>query len=227
MRFLGKFAGVLALIALFIIGLFWAFASFVERKMDGPDPVTIANGSLQGLREQSRLSAFAARYVAVVTSTQSQFGLSTKKTLIMPGDVRYEVDLGKLEQKDVTWDAKQRLLGVTLPPIEVYGPQVDLTAIREYGEGGVLTVITDAEAKLDAANRKAGQQELVKQARAPMPMKLARDATRRAVERSFALPLQAAGISARVEVRFADEGVRSTERWDTSRSLAEVLGNAR
>ena len=190
-----------------------------------PDPTTIASASLEGLREQNRLSTFAARFVAVVTSRQSQLGFTTEKTLIMPGMVRYEVDLGKLSQRDVAWDAATRTLAVRLPPVEVEGPQIDLNALREYGSGGVLATLTDAEKRLDTANRRAGQIELVRQAREPAMIRLARDATRRAVERSFAMPLRAAGVDATVSVRFADEAQASTERWDTSRSLQDVLGN--
>ena len=225
MRFLGKFAGALLLIGLFIAAGFWALGYYVSGKMKSPDPVTIASASLQGLREQNRLSAFAARFVAVSTSTQSQFGLSTKKTLIMPGMVNYEVDLAKLQQKDVTWDAGTRTLGVTLPPIEVSQPQIDLTQMREYGDGGILSTFTDADAKLQDANRRAGQQELVRQAHEPVPINLARDATRRAVERSFAMPLTAAGMDVTVKVRFADEPKDNSQVWDTSRSLDQVLGN--
>ena len=125
--------------------------------------------------------------------------------------------------RSVTWDAKTRTLGVTLPPVEVSAPQIDLTQIREYGESGILSALTDADARLEAANRKAGQVELTRQAHEPMPMKLARDATRRAVEGSFGMPLKAAGIDATVKVRFADEGVVSNEVWDTSRSIEEVM----
>ena len=225
MSFIGKFAAALALIALFVLGLVWGIGALVEHKLAGPDPVTIASGSLQGLREQNRLSAFAARFVAVSTSTQSQFGLQAKKTLIMPGLVEYRVDLAKLTARDVTWDAKSKTLGVVLPPVEASQPQIDLTQIREYGEGGILSAITDADAKLEAVNRAAGQAELVRQAREPVPMKLARDATRRAVERSFAMPLRAAGLSATVKVRFADEARDSSEVWDATKSIAEVLGN--
>lgn len=225
MKFLGKFAGALALIALFIAGGFWALGYYVSGKMKGPDPVTIASASLQGLKEQNRLSAFAARFVSVTTSTQSQFGLSARKTLIMPGMVRYEVDLAKLRQKDVTWDPGTKTLGVTLPPVEVSQPQIDLTQMREYGEGGLLSTFTDADAKLQEANRRAGQRELVRQAHEAVPLNLARDATRRAVERSFAMPLKAAGVDVTVKVRFADEVRNKDEVWDTTRSLEEVLGN--
>lgn len=224
--FLGKAAGVIILLGLAVLVVLWGVQRYVERRLS-PDPTTVASASLEGLREQNRLSAFAARFVAVTTSRQSQLGLSTEKTLIMPGLVRYEVDLGKLTQADVAWDANTRVLSVRLPPIELDGPQVDLTAIREYGTGGILSHVTDAESRLDAANRRAGQAELVRQARVGTPMKLAKDATRRAVESSFAMPLRAAGIDASVKVRFADDPVPATERWDASRSLQEVLGNTR
>ena len=224
MSFIGKFAAALALIALFILGLLWGVSAMVEHKLAGPDPVTIASGSLQGLREQNRLSAFAARFVAVSTSTQSQFGLQAKKTLIMPGLVDYHVDLARLTQRDVSWDAKTRTLGVVLPPVEASPPRIDLTQIREYGERGLLSSLTDADAKLETANRAAGQAELIRQAHEPVPMRLARDATRRAVEHSFAMPLRAAGLDATVKVRFADEARDGSEVWDTTKSIAEVLG---
>ncbi|MCK8457260.1 MULTISPECIES: DUF4230 domain-containing protein [Sphingomonas] len=224
--FLAKAVGVIVILVLAGLLALWGVQRYVSDRLT-PDPTTIASASLAGLREQNRLSAFAARYVAVVTSKQSQLGFTTEKTLIMPGMVRYEVDMGKLTQADVAWDGTTKTLSVRLPAVEADGPQVDLNAVREYGSGGVLTTFTDAEKRLDAANRRAGQIELIRQAREPAMIKLARDATRRAVERSFAMPLRAAGIDATVAVRFADEPVANTERWDTSRSLQDVLGNAR
>ena len=224
--FLAKAVGVVVILVLAALLAMWAVQRYVSDRLT-PDPTTIASASLQGLREQNRLSAFAARYVAVVTSKQSQLGFTTEKTLIMPGMVRYEVDMAKLTQSDVAWDGASKTLSVRLPAVEADGPQVDLNAVREYGSGGVLTTFTDAEKRLDAANRRAGQIELIRQAREPAMITLARDATRRAVERSFAMPLRAAGIDATVAVRFADEPIASTERWDTSRSLQDVLGNRR
>ncbi len=222
--FLIKATGVVLILVLAVLIGLWGVQRYVDERLT-PDPTTIASASLQGLREQNRLSAFAARYVAVVTSRQSQLGFSTEKTLIMPGSVRYEVDLGKLTERDVAWDAGTRTLAVRLPPVEVDGPQVDLAAIREYGSGGVLTTFTDAEARLDAVNRARGQAELLRQAREPTALRLARDATRRAVERSFGLPLRAAGVDAKIVVRFADDPVANGEQWDVSRSIGEVLGN--
>jgi hypothetical protein len=189
----------------------------------GPDPETIAAASLESMREQNRLTPFAARYVAVVTSSQSRFGLRAQKTLIMPGMVRYEVDLGKLRQRDLRWNEATKTLTISLPPLEISRPNVDLNELREYGEGGVLMALTSAEDKLDQANRSRGQQELVRQARQPLPMRLARDAAKRAVARSFAMPLRAAGIEANVEVRFAGEGSQDPSYLDRSRRIEDVL----
>jgi hypothetical protein len=189
----------------------------------GPDPETVATASLQSMREQARLTPFAARFVVVVTSIQSRFGLSAKKTLIMPGMVRYEIDLAKLRQRDIAWDAEAKKLTVTLPPIEVSRPEINLEELQEYDSGGVLLAITKSGDRLDAANRQRGQQELVRQARAGLPMRLAREAAKRVVERSFAMPLKAAGIDAQVEARFADEEMQDPSYLDRSRRMEDVL----
>lgn len=210
-------AAALAIAAFVLIG------RALERRWAG-DVETIAAASVQGLREQNRLSAFTARFVAVVTSEQRRFGLSAAKTLIMPGLVRYEVDLAKLRQQDVRWNEATRTLTVTLPAVELAGPEVDMAGVREFQDGRVLLALTDAETQLDAANRERGRAELLQQARAPAIMKLAEDAHRRAIERSFALPLNAAGLDAKVAVRFAHEGARDPSQLDRSRPISEVVG---
>ena len=218
-----RWIGVAAAVAL-VLGGIWLLRAYVNDRLD-PKPETIVATSLAGLREQNRLSSFAARYVAVVTSEQSRFGLSAKKTMIMPGMVRYEVDLSRLKDGDLRWDAQARQLTVTLPPIELSGPDVDLAQIREYDGGGLLMSLTDAEKQLDSANRARARDDLLKQAQAPLTMRLARDATRRAVENNFALPLRAAGVDATVRVRFADEGDNGpSEQMDRSRPVQDILG---
>ena len=195
----------------------------------GPDPTTIASSSLESMRAQNRLIAFVARYVSVTTSSQSRLGLSSERTLILPGNVRYEVDLSKLQPEDVQWDAASETLRVRIPDIEVAGPEVDLAAAREYGNGRLLTTIFGGEERLEQANRTAAVNDLRKQAQAEVPMRLAREAARRALERSFAMPLQAAGFTdAKVVARFAaEEGSQDPSFIDQSRSYNEVLEGAR
>jgi hypothetical protein len=221
-----KLAIVPILVVALLLGAVLYVGSKVSDWLGGADPETVASGTLQSVREQARLTPLTARFVAVVTSTQSRFGLSARKTLIMPGMVRYEVDLARIQQSDLDWDSGTETLSVTLPPLELAGPEIDMAQIQEYGGGGVLTALTDAERVIDAANRQRGHQELLRQAREPIPMRLARDAAKRAVARSFAMPLRAAGIDATVEVRFSDEPSQEPSFLDRSRSLGEVYNES-
>ncbi|WP_255454955.1 DUF4230 domain-containing protein [Parasphingopyxis sp. CP4] len=216
---LGCLLTLVALVTIFFVGV----GSITSRVFGGgPDPETIASSSLEGLREQNTLIPFSARFVAVITSTQRRFGLSARKTLIMPGTVRYELNLSQLGEDDVAWDAGSNILTVTMPDLTVSEPAIDIAAIREYDDGGILIAVTDAEETLDEANRAEGQRSLMRQAQAAPTMRLARDAARRAVENNFQLPLRAAGIDATVRAQFANEV--NPNQMDRSR---DVLGEIR
>ncbi len=195
----------------------------------GPDPKTIASSSLESMRAQNRLVTFVARYVSVTSSRQSRFGLSAERTLILPGNVRYEVDLSKLTERDVRWDAGSQTLSVRMPEIEIAGPEVDLAAAREYGNGRVLTTIFGGEQRLNEANRAAAVADLRKQAQAEVPMRLARNSARQAIERSFSLPLKAAGFEdVKVVARFPGEGAEADPSYlDRSTPYNEAIEQAR
>jgi hypothetical protein len=214
-------------VALLLGLLLGVTTGIVDRIFGGPNPTTIASASLESMRAQNRLTAFVARYVSVTTSTTSQFGLSTKRTLILPGDVRYELDLAKLQPADVTWDASSQTLKVRLPEVEIAGPDVDLGAAQEYGAGGVLSALTNADEALDSANRAKAVADLRKQAQGPMQMRLARQAARAAVERSFAMPLIAAGYKdAKVVARFPTEGADEPSYVDLSTPYEQAINQA-
>jgi hypothetical protein len=222
--------GVLIAFGLIAGGLTLFGARLVHRVWS-PDPETIASASLEGLKAENRLTALVANYVAVVTSTQQRFGLSAQRTLIMPGRVRYEVDLGRMKAGDLVWHKEAHTLDVVLPPLMLEGPDVDPSRMKAYDGGGLLLHFTNSGEVLDDTNRKAAQTELLRQAREPVPMTIARDAARRAVEQSFALPLKAAGLDPHVRVRFANESDFPKPTpfvpMDHSRSVAEVLGLSR
>ena len=222
---------VLAMVAVaLVLGVLLGMASGVaDRIFGGPDPKTIASSSLESMRAQNRLIAFVARYVSVVTSEQQRLGglVSSERTLVLPGNVRYELDLSKLNPEDVTWDASTSTLRVRLPEIEIAGPEVDLNAAREYGEGGVLSTLTNADQQLDQANRAKAVSDLRNQASAEVPMRLARQAARQAIERSFAMPLQAAGFEdAKVVARFPTEGTDDPSYLDRSTPYNEAIEEA-
>jgi hypothetical protein len=227
---LNKPLAIGAVVVALVLGLIVGGALDIGKRLfGGPDPKTVASSALQSMRAQNRLVPFVARYVSVVSSRQERFGglVSSERTLILPGDVRYELDLAQLGPEDVRWDAGSNTLSVTLPEIEIAGPEVDLAAAREYGENGVLSALTDADTALDRNNRARAVADLRKQAGAAVPMRLAREAGRQAVERSFALPLQAAGFdNAKVIARYPTEGSPVTKPLDRSRAYNDVLEEA-
>jgi hypothetical protein len=201
----------------------------VDRIFGGPNPKTIASASLESMRAQNRLVAFVARYVSVVSSQQERLGglVSSERTLILPGDVRYELDLSRLEPRDVTWDASSHTLRVRLPEIDIAGPDVDINAVKEYGGGGVLSALTNATQQLDQANRARAVADLRRQATGAVPMRLAHQAAREAVERSFAMPLLAAGFKdVKVVARFPTEGSDEPSYVDLSTPYEQAIQEA-
>src|ERR1044071_460963 len=142
---LNKPLAIAAVVVALVLGLVVGDALDIGKRLFGGDPETVASSALQSMRAQNRLVPFVARYVSVVSSRQERLGglVSAERTLILPGDVRYEIDLAKLGPEDVKWDAGTSTLSVTLPEIEIAGPEVDLAAAREYGDRGVLSVVTD------------------------------------------------------------------------------------
>jgi hypothetical protein len=222
---------VLAMVAVaLVLGVLVGMTTgIVDRIFGGPNPKTIASASLESMRAQNRLVAFVARYVSVVSSQQERLGglVSSERTLILPGDVRYELDLSRLEPRDVTWDASSHTLRVRLPEIDIAGPDVDINAVKEYGGGGVLSALTNATQQLDQANRARAVADLRRQATGAVPMRLAHQAAREAVERSFAMPLLAAGFKdVKVVARFPTEGSDEPSYVDLSTPYEQAIQEA-
>src|SRR5438309_5124821 len=122
---LTKPLAILAIIVALVLGVVVG-ATHILGGIFGPNPKTIATASLESMRAQNRLIAFVARYVSVVSSEQARFGglINSERTLVLPGDVRYELDLSKLQPNDVSWDGASHTLTVRLPEIEIAGPDV-------------------------------------------------------------------------------------------------------
>lgn len=221
---------VLVMVAVaLVLGVLIGITTGVANRLFGPNPKTIASASLQSMRAENRLTVFAARYVSVVSSEEQRLGglVSSERTLILPGDVRYELDLSQLQPGDVRWDGSSRTLSVKLPEIEVAGPDIDINAVREYGGGGVLSALINSDQQLDQANRDRAVKDLRKQATADVPMRLAHQAAREAVERSFAMPLLAAGFKdVRVVARFPTEGDNDASYVDLSTPYEQAIQEA-
>jgi hypothetical protein len=193
------------LVALLVGLLLGALLRPVAAPVSAPaaDPQAIAATALLSVREQGRITPYSARFVAVATERRDGI-IAAERTLIVPGDVTYEVDLARIDRSRIAWDAATTTLSVTLPPIEVTGPRIDWAAAQVQGDNGILVRLTGGEGEMDQANRQRAQADLLRQAREEPALRTARDAAMRIVARSFAMPLRAAGIDASVAVRFVD-----------------------
>ena len=215
---------VLPALALLLLGAVLGYALRPSPAPPAADPEAIATAALLSVRDQGRLVPFSARFVSVVSASETRLGLTARKTLIMPGTVRYGVDLARLRRSSLAWDEASRTLAVTLPPLELSGPEIDLNQVQETSEGGLVMALAGSEKSLDDANRRTAQDELMRQAREPAPMRRARDAAMRDVARSFAMPLRAAGIEASVAVRFVDPAGKEEALFlDRPRRTEQVL----
>ncbi len=219
---------LLPALGLLLLGAALGYAFRPRPAQPPPDAEAIATAALLSVRDQGRVVPFSARFVSVASASESHLGLTARKTLIMPGTVRYGVDLSRLRRSSLAWDGKSRTLSVTLPPLELSGPEIDLNQVQESSEGGLVMALAGSEKTLDRANRQAAQGELMRQAREPGPMRLARAAAMRDVARVFALPLRAAGVEASVAVRFVDPAGREEASWlDRPRPLEARLRDRR
>ena len=214
----------LSLLGALLAGALLAWVFIRPAQPARPDPRAIADAALLSVRDEGRLIALTARFVSVVTASETRLGLTARKTLIMPGTIRYSVDLARLKRNSIAWDDSMRTLTVTLPPLEVSNAHIDLGAVQEYSEGGMLMALTDSERDLDEANQRDARDDLMRQARDQLPMQVARGAAMRAVARSFAMPIRAAGIDASVAVRFVDPSGREEALFlDRSRHVVDAL----
>ena len=179
------------------------------------------------MRAQNRLIAFAARYVSVTTSTSSRFGFSAKRTLILPATSVTSSTCPSCSRGTSLGRLDAHAAGSSCRRSRSPGRTSISTRSQEYGAGGVLSALTNANQQLDQANRATAVADLRKQASGEVPMRLARQAARAAVERSFAMPLVAAGFKdAKVVARFPTEGHRRALLLDLSTPYDEAIKEA-
>lgn len=188
--------------AIILVGLLAGWNSRRHATPDG-DPQMIVQSSLETLKEQEKLTPFIARYVAVVPQQQTSSG--QPQLLLVPGNVRYEVDLDELRSSDLEWNATTKELEIKLPRLRVIGPDIINDAVARWKGGGKPVVMDRKEGGIDRASRRNAEAQLLEQARDKGPMEQAKKTVRTIVARNFAQPLESAGVDAGVTIYFADE----------------------
>lgn len=197
----------------------------VTADADGVAKARVVTAALYG-RSDLRVSQLTGVVQGVGQTSRLWGWLPSTQVIKAPFEVDYFVGLARLRPADFALSDDNRRLVVYVPDVQPGRPNIDLarTSLND-----VRGVFVSRGAMIELGSKAAGSAQRVagERARSPENMAKARDHARGAIERLFGGALRAAGLHAQVEVRFASERQGPTERWDVSRSIEEVLANAR
>ena len=187
-------------LGLLALGGWYALESLA---LDHADPVA---ASLLAFEKQDRLTVFSAQLALVSAADDARaFGiLKSRQVAVIPARVDYSIDLSQMTAARMNWDAGQKNLDVTLPPLQVSRPNLDEAHAQYLREGVWITGA--AQAKLTRDNTLVAERQAADQAKNPALLTLARSAAKDAIRQNLAIPLQVAGYAAvNVTVHFDGE----------------------
>lgn len=194
-------AALAALVAVIIASVPRMGGEAVREALFGPPPEAVISATLSTLRREEQLVVLSVGLLGTVASRQDGLIGTARKTMLVPGVVRYALDLSALSERDLAWNAETQTLTVRRPPLRLLGPEIDPARIQEFREIGLLPGLMGAEARLDEANRAKAREAVLQGARTPELVRQANEAGDAALARAFELPLHAAGFAqVRVEV---------------------------
>lgn len=170
-----------------------------------PAPADLV-GMLAAVRQEQALLVMTARLVEPVTSTRdTTLGpltlATTRQTSILPATVSYRLELSRLADGDVSWDAGARRLTVRRPPVSIGEPTIHWDRAQTYTDEGWVAAATGVRDRLREDNQKKAPAEFRAMARQPELLAMADEAADRALKATFRVPLAAAGFAdATVEI---------------------------
>ncbi|TPG21098.1 DUF4230 domain-containing protein [Sphingomonas koreensis] len=146
-----------------------------------------------------------------------------------PYSVEYFVHLKGLPASAFRWDAKDRILAVDVPEVQVAAPNIDMSKARTKQSGTWISRDSGIAMQKQAAGYLSTAADT--KAKSPENLEKARESARVAIGRFVEAPFAAAGLAdVKVMVRLPGDAKptgMSDEQWDTSRSIADVLAGAR
>jgi hypothetical protein len=218
-----------ALLALaVIVALFLTYRAGHEKAVDSGADVRLERIAVALREPRNALQVY--RLSGDVRTTSNVKGgpfelLEGRMTASQPWSVSYFVDMRQLGLDDYIWEPANRTLRVRVPDVTADAPNID--ASRRKVDMGGLVITRGMQEQLSSAIATGARRQAQAEATRPENLAAAREQARRAVAANLRGPLQAAtGEQVRVEVVFPSDE-RPTERWDVSRSIAEVLGSSR
>lgn len=223
----------IVLAALVVAGAILTYQHYTERY-----EVTVEPDSGEAVTRliTARLAGASSLKVASLSGTLQAtasdvrgFGLLRSNQVVkMPYSVDYFVDVSRIGDGAISWSADTRTLVVDAPDVTVAAANVDEAARTLVQTKGVY-VTREASAAL--AQRVSARAQAKARAEAGSPERLAqaRELARTNLARLLGAPLAATGYAdARVLVTFpAERGARTSERWDVTAPVDQVLANRR
>jgi hypothetical protein len=155
----------------------------------------------------------------------SGYFFPNKQMTIAPYTASYFVNVDRVDRSDFRWDGTSRTMFVEVPDPAPERSNIDMSQAKSDQSG----IYVSRSCGLTMQQQVAGRLSAVadKAARSSENMRKARDAGRETLGGLFHAALAAASNgSAKVVIRFASEPRPTGDgRWDTSRSISEVLAD--
>ena len=153
--------------------------------------------------------------------------LNSSQIVKAPFKVDYFVPLSRLKLSNFSYDRSSNTLSVNAPEPVIEQANIDFARTTLTNMSGWF-VTRGAMAEMNKKVAASAQSAAGERAESPENRAKAREFARGALQRLFGGVLDATGMAARVEVRFPTDPVPNDgRRWDTSRSLDEVLRDHR
>jgi hypothetical protein len=222
-----------AALAVIVAAGVWLWDRYAERAVvtappEGGAPVTqIVTARLAGA-SALKVAELSGTVQATASDIRGLGLLRSDQVIKMPYSVAYHVDVSRIGDGALEWNAETRTLIVDAPDVTVDAPNTDEGRRSLVRTTGLFVTRAAAEELSRRTSIRAGA-AADKEARSPERMAQAREQARGALARLLAAPLAAAGMGdARVVVTFPPERFsRTRERWDVTRPVSEVLANSR
>jgi hypothetical protein len=220
---------IIGIILFVVIALLGTFVWNREQQRQREEELAQAQGLVKVLsatfEKQSALKVGEVDGAFDVTSIDpGRFDfLRSAQKVVLPYSIDYTVDLSGLGPDQYRWHRDTRTLIVEAPNVEVGRPNIDESRRRMLATQGVFVSRRAAENLSRRAAAQANRAAVV-EANKPIHINRARENAREVISSMLRTPLEVAGIdNVNVVVRFPQDGVRNSERWDVSPSIAEVL----
>lgn len=201
---------------------------YVVERQDGEAVARIV-GTTFAQANALKVATLAGAVQTPATDEGSIRIFKSDKVVKQPFTVDYFVNMASLTLADYSWDQASKTLRVRAPDVVPAAPNIDESA-RTLSRTRGIFVTRGASDRLEQRIAGTAVAQTRQEAAKPERIAAAREAARRAIAANLKGPLAAAGLGdAQVEVVMPGDPKpgNSSEQWDVSRSLEEVLAERR